>query len=307
MDPLCSRKRPCGRAVLQLHQEAQCQPPACKRRRSREEEEKEEEMKRRRRGTGCEENRDPGEGLQRTRIRTQREHRRSPQTGTRTKVRTGSGFRSGAEVQSSRQQVRVALIRKTRIQTSVQTVELRGSELVQGLILTDQTDPGSTETQLDHRRPTQDRQTRTTSKVRSRSTTDPQRTAGLVSNQSSETGTSKRRRSERVLDPESSTGKEGAPRTRSRSVGRRTETRIRRRRKIHPSVFRGRGQLLLSITAGAGQLIIHIHEARGLMGKCQRSCDSYVQLSVTSDLSIRMKTATVLNNKNPQYNQRYTL
>ncbi|XP_018548258.1 regulator of G-protein signaling 3 isoform X2 [Lates calcarifer] len=308
MDPLCSRKRPCGRAVLQLHQEARCQPPACKRRRSEEEEEKEEEMKRRRRrrGTGYEENRDPGEGLQRTRIRTQREHRWSPQTGARTKVRTGSGFRSGAEVQSSRQQVRVALIRKTRMQTSVQTVELRGSELVQGLILTDQTDPGSTETQLDHRRLTQDRQTRTTSEVRSRSTSDPQRTAGLVSKQSTETGTGKRR-SERVLDPKSLTGKEGAPRTRSRSVGRRTKTRIRRRRKIHPSVFRGRGQLLLSITAGAGQLIIHIHEARGLMGKCQRSCDSYVQLSVTSDLSIRMKTATVLNNKNPQYNQRYTL
>lgn len=59
----------------------------------------------------------------------------------------------------------MALIRKTRMQTSVQTVELRGSELVQGLILTDQTDPGSTETQLDHRRLTQDRQTRTTSEV----------------------------------------------------------------------------------------------------------------------------------------------
>ncbi|KAG7214265.1 hypothetical protein INR49_023185 [Caranx melampygus] len=66
----------------------------------------------------------------------------------------------------------------------------------------------------------------------------------------------------------------------------------------------GRGQLRLSITPEAGQLIIHIHEAQGLMGKDQRSCDSYVK--VTSDLG-RMKTPTVLNNKNPQYNHSFTL
>lgn len=62
----------------------------------------------------------------------------------------GSGFKSLGEVQSCRPEVRVALIQKTRIQTSVRTAELRGSELVQGLILTDQTDP---EAQLDQRRP----------------------------------------------------------------------------------------------------------------------------------------------------------
>lgn len=71
-----SSDRPCGGAVLQLHQEAQCQPAACKRRHR---EEEEEEMKRRRRtGGSCKENRDPGDDLQRN-MRTQnlkREHRR---------------------------------------------------------------------------------------------------------------------------------------------------------------------------------------------------------------------------------------
>ncbi|XP_042370283.1 uncharacterized protein LOC121964129, partial [Plectropomus leopardus] len=90
-------------------------------------------------------------------------------------------------------------------------------------------------------------------------------------------------------------------RSRSRSpAGLVTETR--RRRRVHPSVFRGRGQLQLSITAGAGRLSVHIHRARGL-----RSCDSYVKLAVTSDLSIRMKTPTVLNNRNPEYKHKFTL
>ncbi|XP_044051685.1 regulator of G-protein signaling 3-like isoform X2 [Siniperca chuatsi] len=337
------RRRPCGGAVLQLHQEAQCKPPACKRRCREEEEEEEEtkrrrqckeeeeEMKRRRRRRtvgGCEENRDPRDDLQRN-LRTQnlkREHRRFSQSGTRTRTssRTGSEsaagscFRSGGEIQSCRPEVRVALIRKTRIQTSVQrTKKCTGQwdnclcPTVQGLILTDQTDSGSTESQLDHRRLTQVRQTRTTestSEVRSRSRAGPLRTAGLVSDQSSETRAN-RSRSERVLGAEPSREEKGALRIRSRSERRRTETRTRRRRKIHPSVFRGRGQLRLSITPEAGQLIIQIHEARGLMGKSQRSCDSYVKLAVTSDLdcSIRMTTATVLNNKNPEYKHNFIL
>ncbi|XP_071328454.1 regulator of G-protein signaling 3-like isoform X2 [Trachinotus anak] len=313
---LCSRKRPCGGAVvkLQLHQ---CQPPACKKR-CREEG---EELKRKQRMTGGrKENRDPGDLLRNTRTQNlRRENERFPQsrTRTRTKVRIGSeprarsGFRSGGEIQASRPEIRVALIRKTRIQTSVQTVELRGAGLVQGLILTDHTDPQFIKTQLHRGRPTQDRQTRTTesiSEVRSRSAADPQRTARLVSDLPSETRNS-RKRSERVLDPDSLMGKGGAPRNRSRSVGRRTQIRTKRRRKIHPSVFRGRGQLRLSITPEGGQLFIHIHEARGLMGKCQRSCDSYVKVSTTSDLnhSIGMKTPTVLNNKNPKYNHNFTL
>ncbi|XP_039979119.1 regulator of G-protein signaling 3-like isoform X4 [Xiphias gladius] len=317
-----SRKRPCGGAVPQLHQEAQCQPPAYKRRRREEEGER---RRRRRTGGGWKENREPGEELQRN-ARTQnlrREHRQFPQTGTRTRAevrtgssehRDGSGFRSGGDIQSSRPEVRVALIRKTKTktQTSIQNVKLRGSELVQGLILPDQTNPGYTDTQLDRRRPTLDRQTRTTkdtSEIRSRSAADQQKTSALVSDQSSETRTSSRRKSETILIPESPTVKGGAHRIRSGSLGRRTETRTRRKRKIHPSLFRGRGQLRMSITPEAGQLIINIHEARGLMGKCQRSCNSYVKLAVTSDLnhSIRMKTRTVLNNKNPKYNHNFIL
>uniref|UniRef100_A0A3Q1IR90 Uncharacterized protein n=1 Tax=Anabas testudineus TaxID=64144 RepID=A0A3Q1IR90_ANATE len=270
----CSRKRPSGRAELQLHQEAQSRPPACKRR-CREEEEEEETK--RRRGV-CKENRDPEKVLQRNH-RTQnlkREPRRL----------------SGPDetwVQVSRPEVRVALIRKTRIQTAVQTsvqnVALRSArtELVQDLRLKEQTNPGSTELQLDQRRPTQDRQTRIT---KSTSEVTSRYTAGL----------------------ESLRGKGGQLKSRSRSMER-TETRIRRRRKIHPSVFRGRGQLRLSITPGAGQLDIHIHEARGLMGKSQRSCDSYVKVMVTSDLghSNRIKTQTILNNKNPKYDQNFIL
>ncbi|KAG7218322.1 hypothetical protein INR49_020480 [Caranx melampygus] len=116
---------------------------------------------------------------------------RFPHTGTRNKVKTQSdptarsGLRFGGEVQSSRPEVRVALIRKTRFQTSVQTVELRRSE---------------------------DQQTR----IRSRSIADQQETQGLVS----ETRTSSRRRSERVLDPETLMGKRAATRTRIRTSSR---------------------------------------------------------------------------------------
>ncbi|XP_038558976.1 regulator of G-protein signaling 3-like isoform X3 [Micropterus salmoides] len=302
--PLTSRKR---------RQEAQHQHPACKRR-CREEEE--EEMKgRRRTAGGCEENRDPREALWRRTPNLKREHRRFSQSGTRTRtsVRTGSesaagsGFRSGSEIQSCRPQVRVAQISKTRIQTSVQTVDLRGSELVQGLVLTDRTDPGSTESNLDYRRLTRIRQKRATeSTFEIRSRAGPVSTADLVSDQSLETKT-RQIRCERFLGAESSRGEEEGARIGSRSE--RRPTGPRRRRKIHPSVFRGRGQLRLSVIPEAGQLVIQIHEARGLMGKSQRSCDSYVELAVTSDLDrgIRMTTPTVLNNKNPEYKHSFTL
>ncbi|KAI3372193.1 hypothetical protein L3Q82_007051 [Scortum barcoo] len=238
-------------------------------------------------------------------------------TGIRTGSAAGSGLRSGGEVQSCRPEVRVALIRRT----SDHRVKLTGSERDQS-----STDPGSTENHVHQWRPTRVGQTRTTespSKVsetkslglclirvlnrplinlsaliqpRSRSRPGPLRTAGMVSDQISETRT--RRMFEKVQGPESCRGEGGPPgiMSRSRSEGDRTEirtgTRTRRRRKIHPSEFRGR-----------------VHKARGLMGKSPWSCDSYVKLSVTSDLNwrIRMKTPTVLNNKNPEYNQRFTL
>ncbi|XP_030579555.1 regulator of G-protein signaling 3-like isoform X2 [Archocentrus centrarchus] len=234
---VCSRKRHCDGAVLRLHQEAQ-QPANCKRR-FREEEV--EMKKRRKRRISCKENRDPEDNLQR-----ERRHQRGVH-------QTGSGFRSGGEIQSCRPEVRVALIRKTRIQTGVKTlVQLRESDPIQAL-----TDP-----QRDQKS-AQNRRVRTPSKVRSRPS----------------------------------------------SVGRIPETGTRRKRKVHPSAFRGRGQLRLSVTVEVEQVIIHIHEARGLMGKSQRSCDSYVKLALTSDYNhrIRMKTQTVLDNKNPKYERRFTL
>uniref|UniRef100_A0AAX7W181 RGS domain-containing protein n=1 Tax=Astatotilapia calliptera TaxID=8154 RepID=A0AAX7W181_ASTCA len=219
---LCSRKRPCDGAVLHLHQEAQ-QPF-------------------RKRGEGrrgdCKENRDPRDNLQR-----KRRDRRGAQTTNQ--FTPTSVFRCGSEIQIRRAEIRVALIRKTRIQTGSS-----GLDPVQGL----------TEPQRDQQ-PAQSTWVRTLSEVR------------------------------------------------PGSMGSIPETRTRRRKKVQPSAFRGRGQLRLSVTRELQQLIIHIHEARGLMGQSQRSCDSYVKLALTYDLqrSIRIKTDTVYNNKNPKYECRFKL
>lgn len=149
--------RPCGGAVPQLHQEAQCQPPACKRR-CRED----EGMRRRRRRAagGADENRDPGDVLQRNPGTQRREHRRchahvfvcpscdQQQTDElsvcmflpcRTRTRTVAV----AQLQPCRPEVRVALIQKTRIRNS-NTTELRSSDLNQGVILTEQTQQDQT-------------------------------------------------------------------------------------------------------------------------------------------------------------------
>ncbi|XP_027140241.1 regulator of G-protein signaling 3-like isoform X1 [Larimichthys crocea] len=256
---VCSRRRPCGGAAIWL-QEAQLK------------------TKRRRTG-GSEENRDPA-SPQRIRRTWRPEQRWSSQSGSRTKTRPG--FRCGAEVQSCRPEVRVALIRQT-------------TELAQGLILTDKTGLGSTKTRSQVKSMSH---VRSTSQVWSRSISGPLRPAGLVSE--IRIG---RRRSDRVEDPESCRQEE-APRTRTRT-GNQGRPETRRRTKIHPSVFRGRGRLRLSITPEAGQLIIHIHEARGLMGKSQKSCDSYVKLAVTSDLV--SDSRTFLNNKNPEYDHSFIL
>ncbi|XP_026178178.1 regulator of G-protein signaling 3-like [Mastacembelus armatus] len=314
-----SRKRPCGEARPQLHQGAQCQPPACKRSC------RQKVMKRRGRGGSSDENRDPGEELQKKAL-TQNlnsEPRWFSQSGGRKggtvwagiEPAVQSGFTCGDQLQSNRPEVRLALIRKTRIQTTVHTMELRRSEVFQGLSLTDQIDLGTTENQWDQSRPTQERQTTISpesaseSQLKSRTTTGPLRKMVLVSDQSSLTKTSRGRKSEKFPEIES-TIREGAPtRAGSKSKRRRLETRTRRKRKIHPSEFSGRGQLWLSITPEAGQLIIHIHEAQGLMRKSLTSCDSYVKLVVISNLdhSIRRKTQTVLNNKNPKYDQSFKL
>ncbi|XP_068166373.1 regulator of G-protein signaling 3 isoform X2 [Antennarius striatus] len=273
---LCNRKRPCGGADLLLHREAHSQPPALKRRF------REEKEERRRTAGGCKENRDPGDVLLRN-VKTRREPRRSYQPG--------SGFRSASEVQSVRAEVRLAVIRKTKI--PVRTKEVK---LVQHQI-----DPGSSETQLDKRRSTQTK-SKSEVRTRSRSTERLRRTGSPVSGQSR----TRMKRFETIPGPETYIGEGDVLRTSTRSEG---VPKTRRRTKIHPSEFRGRGQLRLLVVPEEGQLIIHVREARGLMGKSHRSCDSYVKLAVNSDLdrSITMTTPTVVNNKNPQYQQKFIL
>ncbi|KAJ8397125.1 hypothetical protein AAFF_G00009790 [Aldrovandia affinis] len=81
----------------------------------------------------------------------------------------------------------------------------------------------------------------------------------------------------------------------------------RRRRKIHPSGFRGRGQLKLSVTPENGLFIVHVMEARGLMGKEYRTCDSYVKVVIIpdSDHKNRQKTKTVLDCKSPVFHETF--
>ncbi|KAJ7993844.1 hypothetical protein DPEC_G00258920 [Dallia pectoralis] len=88
-----------------------------------------------------------------------------------------------------------------------------------------------------------------------------------------------------------------------------TETAPRKRRKIHSSGFRGKGQLSVSITPQNGCLDIKIIEARGLSGKEHRTCDSYVKLAIIPDIdhSTRRKTHTVLDCKSPVYNESFLL
>ncbi|XP_024120289.1 regulator of G-protein signaling 3 isoform X2 [Oryzias melastigma] len=266
-------ERPYGGAAVRLHQEARQQ------RSSRKRKFRQEEIRRRGRG-GQKENEEPANHL-----------RRITESGEISNSRTKGAVRSKArtglrpQIQTCRPEVRVALIRKTR---SHQPVQVQGNP---ALIPKNQTDQGFTQEHLD-----QNQQTQITSDDGPRSTWGPalQRPAVPISGQSLETRTSGTDR-----DLEKRTG----------CAGRRDERETKKRRKIHPSVFRGRGQLKLSITPEAGQLILHIHEARGLMGKSRRSCDSYVKVDVTSGHreSVRMKTQMVLNDKNPKYDQSISL
>ncbi|KAF7687277.1 hypothetical protein HF521_014505 [Silurus meridionalis] len=83
----------------------------------------------------------------------------------------------------------------------------------------------------------------------------------------------------------------------------------RRKRKIHPSGFRGRGQLKLTVTPVNGLLHVHILEARGLLGRECRPCDSYVKVTLVPDVdhSRRQKTRTVINCKCPVFNESFVL
>ncbi|XP_068077654.2 regulator of G-protein signaling 3 isoform X1 [Danio rerio] len=83
----------------------------------------------------------------------------------------------------------------------------------------------------------------------------------------------------------------------------------KKRRKIHPSGFRGKGQLKLIVTPGRGWLYMQVLEARGLMGREYRPCDSYVKISIAPDVdhSKRWKTRTVLDCKSPVFNEGFML
>nr|XP_023966154.1 regulator of G-protein signaling 3 isoform X1 [Chrysemys picta bellii]XP_042699393.1 regulator of G-protein signaling 3 isoform X1 [Chrysemys picta bellii] len=83
--------------------------------------------------------------------------------------------------------------------------------------------------------------------------------------------------------------------------------RVNRRRKIGHSTVKGKGQLKLSIDMQGRLLVLHIMEAKGLMGKEYRTCNSYVKMSVVpdTDRKCRQKTKTVPDSKNPIFHEHF--
>ncbi|XP_025022873.1 regulator of G-protein signaling 3 isoform X2 [Python bivittatus] len=67
------------------------------------------------------------------------------------------------------------------------------------------------------------------------------------------------------------------------------------------------GQLKLSIHMQGRNLKLYVMEAKGLMGKEYRICDSFVKVSVVPDTSrkCRQKTKTVLGSKNPIFHEQF--
>ncbi|XP_026514264.1 regulator of G-protein signaling 3 [Terrapene carolina triunguis] len=82
---------------------------------------------------------------------------------------------------------------------------------------------------------------------------------------------------------------------------------VNRRRKISHSTVKGKGQLKLSIDMQGRLLVLHIMEAKGLMGKEYRTCNSYVKMSVVPDTDRkgRQKTKTVPDSKNPIFHEHF--
>ncbi|XP_074779734.1 regulator of G-protein signaling 3 isoform X1 [Athene noctua] len=79
------------------------------------------------------------------------------------------------------------------------------------------------------------------------------------------------------------------------------------RRKISHTQVKGKGQLKLSIEVRGQILVLHIMEAKGLMGKEYRTCDSYVKMSIVpdADWKCRQKTKTVPDSKNPVFHEQF--
>ncbi|KAL8174280.1 UNVERIFIED_CONTAM: hypothetical protein K2H54_041380 [Gekko kuhli] len=67
------------------------------------------------------------------------------------------------------------------------------------------------------------------------------------------------------------------------------------------------GQLKLSINVRGRDLTLYVMEAKGLMGKEYRICDSFVKMSIVPDTDrrCRQKTKTVPDNKNPVFHEHF--
>nr|XP_054502177.1 regulator of G-protein signaling 3 isoform X1 [Agelaius phoeniceus] len=67
------------------------------------------------------------------------------------------------------------------------------------------------------------------------------------------------------------------------------------------------GQLKLSIEARGRTLVLHVMEAKALMGAECRVCDSYVKMSIVPDAGCkcRQKTKTVPDSKNPVFHEHF--
>ncbi|XP_066057128.1 regulator of G-protein signaling 3 isoform X2 [Chamaea fasciata] len=67
------------------------------------------------------------------------------------------------------------------------------------------------------------------------------------------------------------------------------------------------GQLKLSIEVRGRTLVLHVMEAKGLMGTECRACDSYVKMSIVpdADRKCRQKTKTVPDSKNPVFHEHF--
>ncbi|XP_039200816.1 regulator of G-protein signaling 3 isoform X4 [Crotalus tigris] len=82
---------------------------------------------------------------------------------------------------------------------------------------------------------------------------------------------------------------------------------LKRRRKISQTCVKNRGQLKLSIHVRGRRLKLYVVEAKGLMGKQYRMCDSFVKVSIVPDTSrkCRQKSKTVLGSKNPIFHEQF--
>ncbi|XP_068067688.1 regulator of G-protein signaling 3 isoform X1 [Anomalospiza imberbis] len=79
------------------------------------------------------------------------------------------------------------------------------------------------------------------------------------------------------------------------------------RRRISRARVKGKGQLKLSIEVRGRTLVLHVMEAKGLMGAECRVCDSYVKMSIVpdADWKCRQKTKTVPDSKNPVFHEHF--